>query len=71
MSEFFYQHLKRVVYTEKAKKEDESVHFLSIPVPREEIIDTDKEKAVRRMQSVIELGRLGRDRRTLPVKVCT
>ena len=40
-----------------------------IPEPREELINTDIETAVSRMQSVIELGRLGRDKRTLPVKV--
>jgi len=47
---------------------EESVHFLMVPEPREELIDTNIEAAVSRMQSVIELGRVSRDRRTLPIK---
>lgn len=36
---------------------------------RENLIDKKIEAAVSRMQSVIELGRVIRDRKTLPVKV--
>lgn len=36
---------------------------------REELIDKSTESAVSRMQSVIELGRVIRDRRTIPIKV--
>ncbi len=36
---------------------------------RESLIDKRIESAVSRMQSVIELGRVIRDRKTLPVKV--
>ena len=50
-------------------EKDESVHFLMVPRPREELIDTEIERAVSRLQSVIELGRVSRDKRTLPVKV--
>lgn len=46
-----------------------SIHFLSFPVVRQEYFDTVVERQVRRMQSVIELGRLGRDKRKVAVKV--
>ncbi len=36
---------------------------------RENLIKKNVEKAVLRMQSVIELGRVVRDRKTLPLKV--
>ena len=38
---------------------------------REALIDTKIERAVANMQSVVELGRVVRDRNTLPIKVCT
>lgn len=38
-------------------------------VVREELIDKNTESAVSRMQSVIELGRVIRDRKTIPIKV--
>ena len=36
---------------------------------REDFIDTVMEESVSRMQAVIELGRVVRDRRTMPMKV--
>lgn len=38
---------------------------------RENLIDTKIERAVSNMQSVIELGRVVRERKTLPIKVMT
>lgn len=46
----------------------ESVHFNMIPEPKLELIDTNIERAVQRMQTVIELGRVLRDRKTIPIK---
>lgn len=66
LAEYFYQGLRTFVAGEDTP---ESVHFLMLPEPRLELIDTRMELAVSRMQSVIELGRLGRDKQTLPVKV--
>ena len=37
---------------------------------RESLIDLTIETAVSRMQTVVELGRVIRDRRTLPMKAC-
>ncbi|KAH8927176.1 isoleucyl-tRNA synthetase [Atractiella rhizophila] len=46
-----------------------SVHFLSFPHVREEYFDPVIERQVTRMQTVIDLGRQARERRTLPLKV--
>ena len=39
-----------------------------IPQPRKDLIDDDIERAVGRMQAVIELGRVLGDRKTMPLK---
>ena len=39
-----------------------------IPQPRKDLIDENIERAVSRMQAVIELGRVLRDRKTMPLK---
>lgn len=36
---------------------------------REHLIDTNIEKSVSTMQNIIEMGRVMRDRKTIPVKV--
>lgn len=46
----------------------DSVHFNMIPDPKLDLVDKDIERAVQRMQSVIELGRVLRDRKTIPIK---
>ena len=45
-----------------------SVHFLAFPEVREELFDEDVERRVGRMQHVIELGRVSRERRTIGLK---
>ncbi|KAK4054669.1 isoleucine--tRNA ligase [Microbotryomycetes sp. JL221] len=45
-----------------------SVHFLPFPQIREEYFDPTIERQVARLQSVIELGRVIRERKNLPVK---
>ncbi|KAM9641594.1 isoleucine--tRNA ligase, cytoplasmic isoform 2-T2 [Trichechus inunguis] len=45
-----------------------SIHYLMLPHVREELLDKKTESAVSRMQSVIELGRVIRDRKTIPIK---
>lgn len=45
-----------------------SVHFLPYPEVREELFDDVVERRVKRMQTVIEQGRLCRDRRTVSLK---
>lgn len=45
-----------------------SVHFIPFPVVRQEYFDPVIERQVKRMQTVIELSRVIRDRRTLALK---
>ncbi|EZF72620.1 isoleucine-tRNA ligase [Trichophyton soudanense CBS 452.61] len=45
-----------------------SVHFLPFPEVREELFNETIERQVRRMQKVIELGRVSRERRTIGLK---
>lgn len=45
-----------------------SVHYKLIPHPRDHLISRDIEKAVSHMQSVIQLGRIVRDRKVIPIK---
>lgn len=49
-------------------EDSRSVHFLPFPEVREELFDEVVERRVGRMQKVIELGRLSRERRAIGVK---
>jgi len=65
LSEYFYQNLRKVlVETDRLA----SVHYTRFPEPQKDAINRRIEEAVSRMQSVIQLGRAARDRRTLPLK---
>ncbi|XP_053378371.1 isoleucine--tRNA ligase, cytoplasmic-like [Mercenaria mercenaria] len=69
ITELMYQNLKHLLDPAAMKGQDtRSVHFMMIPEPREDLIDTHIESAVASMQSVIELGRLVRERNTLPIR---
>lgn len=63
LSETMYQYLKQLTFSS-----GDSVHYLMLPKPNESLIDINIERAVSRMQSVIELGRVVRDRKTIPIK---
>jgi len=45
-----------------------SVHYLMVPQARENLIYEEVERAVARMQAVVDLGRVLRDRKTMPIK---
>ena len=47
-----------------------TIAAIFISLCREDLIYLEIEQAVLRMQTVIELGRVARDRKTLPLKVC-
>ncbi|KAF2493178.1 hypothetical protein BU16DRAFT_619543 [Lophium mytilinum] len=49
-------------------EDDRSVHFLPFPEVRSELFDPIIERQVSRMQTVIDLGRICRDRRTIGLK---
>lgn len=63
LAETMYQYIKQI-----ADSKAESVHYLMLPKPNKGLIKEDIERAVARMQSVIELGRVIRDRKTIPIK---
>ncbi|XP_044256881.1 isoleucine--tRNA ligase, cytoplasmic [Tribolium madens] len=63
LTETMYQYLKKLM-----KSSADSVHYLMLPQPNHALINKDIERAVARMQSVIELGRVLRDRKTIPIK---
>ncbi|XP_069822571.1 isoleucine--tRNA ligase, cytoplasmic [Dendropsophus ebraccatus] len=69
ITEMMYQKLKLLLDpTSVQEKDSQSIHYLMLPPVRENLIDKKIENAVSRMQSVIELGRVIRDRKTLPIK---
>lgn len=65
LTEHMYRNLRHFL---KADAIMDSVHYLMLPEPRSDLISEDIERAVSRMQTVIDLGRVIRDRKTIPVK---
>ncbi|XP_061639689.1 isoleucine--tRNA ligase, cytoplasmic [Phyllopteryx taeniolatus] len=69
ITEMMYQNLRNLVDLASLEEKDTgSIHYLMLPQVRDNLIDKRIENAVSQMQSVIELGRVIRDRKTLPVK---
>lgn len=69
ITELMYQNLKTLIDPASVQeKNTESIHYLMLPQVREHLIDKKIESAVSCLQSVIELGRVIRDRKTIPVK---
>uniref|UniRef100_A0AAQ5XAB4 isoleucine--tRNA ligase n=1 Tax=Amphiprion ocellaris TaxID=80972 RepID=A0AAQ5XAB4_AMPOC len=69
ITEMMYQNLRHLIDPASVEEKDSgSIHYLMLPQVRETLIDKRIESAVSQMQSVIELGRVIRDRKTLPVK---
>lgn len=64
LTELMYKVLRQLLSGDSL----ESVHFNMIPDPKLDLIDKNIERAVQRMQAVIELGRVLRDRKTIPIK---
>jgi len=65
LTEHMYRNLRHFL---KADAIMDSVHYLMLPEPRSDLIHEDIERAVSRMQGVIDLGRVIWDRETIPVK---
>lgn len=63
-----YQRLLPHIPVSERAKDPRSVHFLDFPEVREELFDAEVERRVGRMQRVIELGRVSRERRTIGLK---
>ncbi|QLG74830.1 hypothetical protein HG535_0H01570 [Zygotorulaspora mrakii] len=71
LSDSIYLKLKNYISEDvlsQCTKDGRSVHFLSYPEVREEFFDEAIEKSVARMQSVIELGRNIREKKTISLK---
>ncbi|KAG7213528.1 hypothetical protein KM043_002790 [Ampulex compressa] len=66
LSEFMFQRLSKLL--PPSKDNMDSVHYQMIPDAHSHLIDEKIEKAVSYMQTVIELGRIVRDRKTIPLK---
>lgn len=63
-----YQRLLPHIPASERAKDPRSVHFLDFPEVRKELFDEEVERRVGRMQRVIELGRVSRERRTIGLK---
>ncbi|XP_069002525.1 isoleucine--tRNA ligase, cytoplasmic [Embiotoca jacksoni] len=69
ITEVMYHNLRHLIDPASVEEKDtSSIHYLMLPQVRKNLIDKRIESAVSQMQSVIELGRVIRDRKTLPVK---
>ncbi|EDN98673.1 hypothetical protein SS1G_13532 [Sclerotinia sclerotiorum 1980 UF-70] len=68
LTDNIYQRLLPHIPKELQAEDPRSVHFLAFPDVREELFDEEVERRVGRMQRVIELGRVSRERRTIGLK---
>lgn len=68
LTEYTYQALRPYIPEDMKSGETDSIHYLMIPKAREDLIDKEIERRVALMLSVIELGRVVRERKTLPLK---
>lgn len=67
LCEFMYQKLTFLLVDDPTVRA-ESVHHLMLPEVQASFIDKDVERKISQMQTVIEIGRVVRDRVTLPLK---
>ncbi|XP_065333424.1 isoleucine--tRNA ligase, cytoplasmic [Cloeon dipterum] len=63
LTELMYQNLKHLM-----PNPQDCVHYVMMPEPQLDLIDKDIERSVANMQSVIELGRVIRDKHSQPMK---
>lgn len=68
ITDYIYQNLRNGINKEDKRYYADSIHFLSIPEYKEELLNERIEKMVSRMQSAIEIGRKIRDTKNLSVK---
>jgi isoleucyl-tRNA synthetase len=64
-TEHVFQNL-RMIQPESTRQE--SVHYLPYPTPNEKLFNSDIERTVNRVKSVIQLGRQARDKANMPIK---
>lgn len=68
ITDTIYQKLLPHIPKSLQGEDNRSVHFLSFPEVREELFDEVVERRVARMQRVIELARISRERRSIGLK---
>ena len=68
LTESMYQRIKKYLGPNSEKLEYASIHYLLVPEVNEKLIDPSTENLVGVMQKVILLGRVIRDRKTLPLR---
>jgi isoleucyl-tRNA synthetase len=68
LTESMYQRLKPYLGENASKLEFTSIHYQLVPQLNEALIDSEIEKLVNVMQKIILLGRVIRDRKTLPLR---
>lgn len=68
IADTIYQKLLPHIPESLRGEDDRSVHFLPFPEVREELFDEVVERRVARMQKVIEMGRMSRERRSIGLK---
>ena len=68
LTDHIYQKLLPHIPKELQGEDARSVHFLPFPDVRRELFDADVERRVSRMQRVIELARVSRERRAIGLK---
>lgn len=68
LTDTIYQKLLPHIPENQRAKDPRSVHFLTFPEVRSELFDAEVERRVSRMQRVIELGRVSRERRAIGLK---
>lgn len=68
ITDTIYQKLLPHIPEDMRAEDPRSVHFLAFPDVRQELFDSEIERRVGRMQRVIELARVSRERRTIGLK---
>jgi isoleucyl-tRNA synthetase len=68
LTENIYQRLRPHIPKSMLSEDNESVHFLAFPDVKHELFDEAVERQVGRMQKVIELARISRERRAVGLK---
>lgn len=68
LTDNIYQRLLPFIPKNLQAEDARSVHFLAFPEVRKELFDPQVERRVARMQKVIDLGRVSRERRTVGLK---
>jgi isoleucyl-tRNA synthetase len=69
LTDNIYRRLRPYIPVDILPENNESIHFLPFPEIREESFDSNTERIFSRMQKVIELARVSRERKAIGLKV--